>query len=148
MLNISGIDEGYVIDHIHAGMCMKIYQALNLDKCSGEVAIIKNAKSRKQGKKDIIKIEGLLDIDLDLLGFMDDNITVNIIKGGRIVEKKKLSLPDRVVDVAVCKNPRCITSIEQGLEQVFILTDRENRVYRCMYCEEQMQVGKRKKIRL
>ena len=136
MLNISGIEEGYVIDHIRAGSCMKIYDALNLDKCEGEVAIIKNAKSGKLGKKDIIKIEGL--VDLELLGFLDDNITVDIIKNNKIIEKKSLSLPDKITGVAVCRNPRCITSIEQGLKQTFILSDRKRHIYRCMYCEERL----------
>ncbi len=139
MLNISGIEAGYVIDHIKAGSCMRIYKALNLDKFGGEVAIIKNARSRKHGKKDIIKIEGLVELDLNLLGFLDDQITVNVIQGERIIEKKALSLPDEVTDVAVCKNPRCITSAEPGLHQVFVLTDREKRVYRCKYCEEKLQ---------
>ena len=138
MLNISGIEEGYVIDHIRAGSCMKIYDALNLDKCEGEVAIIINAKSGKLGKKDIIKIEGLVPLDLELLGFLDDNITVDIIKNNKIIEKKSLSLPDKITGVAVCRNPRCITSIEQGLKQTFILSDRKRHIYRCMYCEERL----------
>ncbi len=142
MLNISGIDAGYVIDHIKAGTCMRIYNALNLDKCEGEVAIIRNARSKKYGKKDIIKIEGLVDLDLDLLGFLDDQITVNVIQGDRIIEKKELVLPDEVTDVAMCKNPRCITSIEQGLHQIFVLTDRDKRVYRCKYCEEKLQLDR------
>ncbi len=142
MLNISGIDAGYVIDHIKAGTCMRIYNALNLDKCEGEVAIIRNARSQKYGKKDIIKVEGLVDLDLDLLGFLDDQITVNVIQGDRIIEKKELALPDEVTDVAVCKNPRCITSIEQGLHQIFVLTDRDKRVYRCKYCEEKLQLDR------
>lgn len=139
MINISGLKDGYVIDHIQAGKCMEIYAALNLDKAEGEVAIIKNAKSDKQGKKDIIKVEGLIDIDLDLLGYIDDNITVNIIKDEKIIEKKRLSLPKRISNVVKCKNPRCITSIERGLEHSFILTDIENKIYRCVYCEEAME---------
>ncbi len=139
MINISGLKDGYVIDHIKAGKCMEIYTALNLDKAEGEVAIIKNAKSGKQGKKDIIKVEGLIDVDLDLLGFIDDNITVNIIKDEKIIEKKRLSLPKRISNVVKCKNPRCITSIERGLEHSFVLTDVENKVYRCIYCEEAME---------
>ena len=139
MINISGLKDGYVIDHIKAGKCMEIYTALNLDKAEGEVAIIKNAKSGKQGKKDIIKVEGLIDVDLDLLGFIDDNITVNIIKDEKIIEKKRLSLPKRISNVVKCKNPRCITSIERGLEHSFVLTDMENKVYRCIYCEEAME---------
>ena len=137
MLNISGIHEGFVLDHIKAGDSLKIYHDLNLDKLDCTVAIIKNAKSNKMGKKDIIKIEGGLDlVDLDVLGFIDHNITVNIIKDGEIVEKKRLSLPKRITNVIRCKNPRCITSIEQELDHVFILTDEDNQVYRCLYCEE------------
>lgn len=140
MLNISGIEEGYVIDHIKAGYCMDIYNALNLDACEGQVAIIKNAKSQKFGKKDIIKIEGLVDLDLELLGFLDDNITVDVIKNNQIIEKKHLSLPAKITGVAVCKNPRCITSIEQGLKHIFILSDREKHIYRCQYCEEMLHM--------
>ena len=138
MLNISGIEEGYVIDHIKAGYCMKIYEALNLDRCQGQVALIKNARSAKYGKKDIIKIEGLVDLDLDLLGFLDDNITVDVIKNNTIIEKKQLSLPPRIAGVAKCKSPRCSTSIEQGLKHVFVLSDREKHIYRCLYCEEKL----------
>ena len=138
MLNISGIENGYVIDHIKAGNCMKIYDALNLSRYDGQVAIIRHAKSNKYGKKDIIKIEGLIDLDLELLGFLDDNITIDVIRNNQIIEKKKLSLPDRIAGVAVCKNPRCITSIEQELQHVFVLTDREKHVYRCVYCEEML----------
>lgn len=98
----------------------------------------KNAKSGKLGKKDIIKIEGLVPLDLELLGFLDDNITVDIIKNNKIIEKKSLSLPDKITGVAVCRNPRCITSIEQGLKQTFILSDRKRHIYRCMYCEERL----------
>jgi aspartate carbamoyltransferase regulatory subunit len=141
MINISGLKDGYVIDHIKAGRCMDIYRALDLDKCTGEVAIIKNAKSGKQGKKDIIKIEGLLDINLDLLGFIDDNITVNVIKDEKIIEKKPLTLPTRISNVAKCKNPRCITCVEQELEQIFFLADIEKKVYRCLYCEEALEKG-------
>lgn len=138
MLSISGIEEGYVIDHITAGYCMEIYNALHLDRCEGQVAIIRNAKSEKLGKKDIIKIEGLVDLDLDLLGFLDDNITVDVIKNSTIIEKKKLSLPKRITGVARCRNPRCITSIEQGLTHVFLLSDPKKHVYRCLYCEEKL----------
>lgn len=138
MINISGLKDGYVIDHIKAGKCMEIYEALGLDKCEGEVAIIKNAKSGKQGKKDIIKIEGLIDLNLDLLGFIDDNITVNIIQDEKIIEKKTLKLPQRISNVVKCKNPRCITSIEQELQQIFVLADVDKKIYRCLYCEEAM----------
>ena len=136
-LTIGKIKEGFVLDHIAAGKSMEIYKYLKLDKLDCCVAIIKNAKSNKQGKKDIIKIEGGLDlVDLDVLGFIDHNITVNIIKDGKIVEKKRLSLPKKITNVIKCKNPRCITSIEQELKHIFILTDEENQVYRCKYCEE------------
>ena len=137
MLNIGGLNEGFVLDHIEAGKAMMIYNNLGLDKLDCCVAIIKNARSNKMGKKDINKIEGGLDLgDLDVLGFIDHNITVNIIKDGKIVEKKRLSLPKKITNVIKCKNPRCITSIEQELKHIFILTDEENQVYRCKYCEE------------
>ncbi len=139
MLNISGIENGYVIDHIQAGKSLVIYDLLNLAEYDGQVAIIKNAKSKKQGLKDIIKIEGLVDIDLNLLGFLDDNITINVIENGAIIEKRKLTLPPKIIGLAKCKNPRCITSVEQGLKHEFILTDPENRVYRCRYCEEKYE---------
>ena len=133
MLNISGIQEGFVLDHIQAGMSLKIYHDLKLD----QLAIIKNAKSNKMGKKDILKVECPIEaLDLDILGFIDHNITVNVIKDSKIVEKKELHLPAQVKNVISCKNPRCITSIEQELDQIFILTDKENEVYRCKYCEE------------
>lgn len=137
MLNISGLKEGIVLDHIEAGKSLEIYYNLGLDKLDCQVAIIKNAKSNKMGKKDIIKIEGGLDyIDLDILGYIDHNITVNIIRDDLIIEKKALSLPKKITNVIHCKNPRCITSIEQELPHVFYLTDEEKQVYRCMYCEE------------
>ena len=136
MLNISGINNGVVLDHIQAGKSMDIYHYLNLQELDCQVAIIKNAKSNKMGKKDIIKIEGDLDIDLNVLGVLDHNITINIIKNAEIVEKHQLSLPETVTNIIKCKNPRCITSIEQGLDQVFILADPEKEVYRCKYCEE------------
>ena len=135
MLNIDSLEKGVVIDHIESGKSMEIYRVLELDKLDCSVAIIKNARSKKSGRKDIIKIEDRIDIDLDVLGFIDPNITVNIIDGGRIIEKKHLQLPERIVNVAKCKNPRCITSVEQELDHVFVLTDPEKGVYRCMYCE-------------
>ena len=144
-LNIGKISEGFVLDHIKAGKSMDIYKYLNLDQLDCCVAIIKNAKSNKMGKKDIIKIECPIDIiDLDILGFIDHNITVNIIKDEKIVAKKELKLPKQVVNVIKCKNPRCITSIEQGLDQIFVLADEEKEVYRCKYCEEKYS-GKRNK---
>ena len=137
MLNISGINEGFVLDHIQAGMSLQIYHDLKLDRLDCTVAIIKNEKSNKMGKKDIIKVECPIEaLDLDILGFIDHNITVNVIKGDVIVEKKILSLPKEVHNVIRCKNPRCITSIEQELDQVFLLTDSEKESYRCKYCEE------------
>ena len=136
-LNVSGISEGFVLDHIQAGKSMDIYHYLRLDKLDCCVAIIKNAKSNKMGKKDIMKIECPIDvIDLDILGFIDHNITINIIQDEIIVEKKRLKLPKEITNVIKCKNPRCITSIEQELDHVFVLTDPENEVYRCKYCEE------------
>ena len=136
MLNVGAIKEGFVLDHIKAGMSLSIYHDLKLDELDCCVAIIKNAKSNKMGKKDIIKIECPIDeIDLDALGFIDHNITVNIIKDQRIVEKRALKLPTSVTNVIKCKNPRCITSIEQELDQIFLLTDAEHEVYRCKYCE-------------
>ena len=144
-LTVGRISEGFVLDHIEAGKSMEIYKYLHLDKLDCCVAIIKNAKSNKMGKKDIIKVECPVDmLDLDILGFIDHNITVNIIKNGEIVDKKKLHLPKQIVNVIKCKNPRCITSIEQGLDQIFVLADEENEVYRCKYCEEKYR-GKRNK---
>ena len=137
MLNVGQLNEGFVLDHIEAGKSMMIYNKLGLDKLDCCVAIIKNAKSNKMGKKDIMKIECPIDIiDLDILGFVDHNITVNIIEDSKIVEKKELKLPSEIKNVIRCHNPRCITSIEQGLDHVFVLTDPENEVYRCKYCEE------------
>ena len=137
MLNISGINEGFVLDHIQAGMSLRIYHDLKLDELDCTVAIIKNAKSNKMGKKDIIKVECPIEsLDLDILGFIDHNITVNVIKGDKIVEKKELHLPKLVKNVIKCNNPRCITSIVQELDQIFILADPAKEVYRCKYCEE------------
>ena len=137
MLNISGLKEGIVLDHIQAGKSLYIYYNLGLDKLECEVAIIKNARSSKMGRKDIIKIEGALDqLDLKVLGYIDHNITVNIIKDNKIVEKKALKLPKKITNVIQCKNPRCITSIEQELPHVFYLSDEGTETYRCLYCEE------------
>lgn len=137
MLNISGIKEGVVLDHIKAGKSMEIYKYLGLGKLDCQVAIIKNARSSKMGRKDIIKIEGPLDqMNLDILGYIDHEITVNIVRDDKIVEKRSLSLPDRLVNVIHCKNPRCITSIEQELPHIFYLADKEKQIYRCQYCEE------------
>lgn len=137
MLNVGALNEGFVLDHIKAGKSMTIYHDLGLDKLDCTVAIIKNARSNKMEKKDIIKVECSIDmLDLDVLGFIDHNITVNIIKDGKIVEKRILKLPKQITNVIKCKNPRCITSIEQGLDHVFTLSDPEKEVYRCKYCEE------------
>ena len=146
MLNISGIHEGFVLDHIQAGMSMRIYHDLKLDELDCTVAIIKNAKSNKMGKKDIIKVECPIEaLDLDILGFIDHNITVNVIKLDKIVEKMELRLPKQVKNVIKCKNPRCITSIEQELDHICILSDPEKEVYRCKYCEEKYINPKRRR---
>jgi len=137
MLNIGVINQGIVIDHIKVGGAMKIYSYLDLENKDVSVAIIKNARSNKMGKKDIIKIEGLLEnLDLDILGALDHQITINIIENGVITEKKNPQLPDKVTNVLKCKNPRCITSIEPGIAHSFKLTDRKNGIYRCIYCEQ------------
>jgi aspartate carbamoyltransferase regulatory subunit len=137
MLNISGIREGYVLDHIKAGTALKVYDYLGLKDRGYTVAVIMNVTSNKMGRKDILKIECPLgSIDLDVLGFVDHNITVDIIRDNNIVEKRKLSLPGEVRNVISCHNPRCITTIEQELDQVFYLADEENEVYRCRYCDE------------
>ena len=134
-MNIDAIQNGIVIDHIKAGYGMKLYNLLNLDEMDVSVALIKNAASGKMGKKDIIKIDAVFDVNLDVIGYVDPDATVNIIKDGVKVEKKKLALPEKLTNVLKCKNPRCITSTEQEIKHIFKLTDRENRVYRCIYCE-------------
>ena len=140
MLNIGGLHQGVVIDHIPAGGAMKIYDYLKLENLDAQVAIIKNATSQKMGRKDIIKIEGPITIDLDTLGVLYRGITVNIIENDEIVEKRGLKLPEKVTDIIRCKNPRCITSIEQELPHVFRLADPEEGVYRCIYCEERFRM--------
>ena len=145
MLNVGQLNEGVVLDHIKAGKSMTIYHDLKLDKLDCCVAIIKNARSAKMGRKDIIKVECPIDtLDLDILGFIDHNITVNIIQNGEIVEKKELHLPKEIRNVIKCKNPRCITSIEQELDQDFFLADEEKEVYRCKYCEEKYRGSRNK----
>lgn len=134
-MNIDSIKNGIVIDHIEAGKAMEIYEILNLNCLDCQVAIITNARSNKTGKKDIIKIDRNIDINLETLGFIDPHITVNIVKDDKISEKFHLALPEKVVNVAKCQNPRCITSIEKNLDQIFVLTDKERNVYRCKYCE-------------
>ncbi len=134
-MHIDSIKNGLVLDHIQAGNAMKIYNLLRLDKLECTVAIIKNVPSKKMGKKDIIKIDSALDINLEVIGYVDSGITIDVIKDSELVEKKHVDLPDVLHGVLRCKNPRCITSAEPKLDQVFTLTDRENKVYRCMYCE-------------
>ena len=129
--------NGIVIDHISAGKAMELYGILGLGELDCTVAILKNVVSGKLGRKDIIKIDRILELDWDLIGYVDPNITLNIIKDGERVEKRQLNLPETITGVIRCKNPRCITSVEQELPQVFKLTDQENRIYRCLYCETQ-----------
>ena len=137
MLNVGKIEEGFVLDHIKAGKSLSIYKHLGLDKLDCTVAIIKNARSNKMGKKDILKVECDIEaLDLDILAYIDHNITVNVIKDGEIVDKKELVLPKEIKNVIHCHNPRCITSIEQELPHIFTLADEANEVYRCKYCEE------------
>lgn len=137
-MNIDSIQNGYVIDHIRAGNAMEIYKDLGLDDLDCSVAIIRNAKSQKnQGKKDIIKIDQEIALDLDLLAYIDPGVTVNVIRNGKLIEKRKPEMPKRIVNVMKCKNPRCITQVEQELDQIFVLTDKEQQIYRCYYCEAQ-----------
>lgn len=137
MLNVGKIEEGFVLDHIKAGKSLDIYDHLQLDKLDCTVAIIKNARSSKMAKKDILKVECDIDmLDLDVLAFIDHNITVNVIKNGEIVEKKELTLPRQIRNVIHCHNPRCITSIEQELPHIFYLADSKKEIYRCKYCDE------------
>jgi aspartate carbamoyltransferase regulatory subunit len=139
MLSVDSIEKGVVIDHIQAGKAMRIYSHLSLDKLDCSVAVIKNAKSAKLGKKDIIKIEDRIDLDLNVLGFIDPNITVNIIEEGNITSKLKLSLPTKLVGVLRCKNPRCVTSVEQEIPHVFVLKDAQAKAYACVYCEQELK---------
>ena len=136
MLNIDSIQNGIVIVHIQAGKGMRIYELLELDKLDCCVALIKNARSSKLGRKDIIKIEGDLSINFDVLGFIDNNITVCTIKNGELVKKENIVLPRRIKNVVKCKNPRCITSTEENLDQIFVLCDEKAHRYRCLYCEQ------------
>ena len=146
MLNVGQLNEGVVLDHIEAGKSMQIYKYLKLDRMDCCVAIIKNAHSNKMGKKDIIKEECPIDeLDLYVLGFIDHRITDNIIHDGHIVAKKELKLPKKLVNIIRCKNPRCITSIEQELDHVFVLADEEKEIYRCRYCAEKYPNSKKKK---
>ncbi len=134
-MNIDSIKRGIVLDHIRAGRSMDLYRYLHLDELECSVAIIKNVKSNAMGRKDIIKVDDDISIDLDVLGYIDPGITVNIIENGTVKEKKHLSLPERLTNIIHCKNPRCITSVEPALDHVFVLSDREKGVYRCIYCD-------------
>lgn len=132
---IGKIENGIVIDHIKAGKGMELYRMLGLDSLDCQVALIKNAESGKLGRKDIIKVDRMIDVNLDIIGYIDPEITVNIIKDGKREKVEHLELPEEIVDIIKCKNPRCITTTEQELPPVFRLTDKENRIYRCLYCE-------------
>lgn len=134
-MNIDSIKNGIVIDHITAGNGMKLYQLLNLDELECSVAIIKNVGSSKTGKKDIIKIDADIKVDMDILGYVDPGVTINIIKDGKVFDKAKIELPETLTNVIICKNPRCITSTENEIKHIFKLSDKDNRVYRCVYCE-------------
>ena len=140
MLNVGKIEEGFVLDHIKAGKSLSIYEHLQLDKLDCTVAIIKNARSGKMGKKDILKVECDIDmLDLDVLAFIDHNITVNIIRNGQRVAKKHLELPQKLVNIIHCKNPRCITVAEPQLDAIFLLNDPVKHTYRCAYCDTEKQ---------
>lgn len=141
-MNIDTIENGYVIDHITAGNAMKIYELLKLNEIDCQVALITNAKSKKTKIKDLIKIGKLIDLDFDKLAFIDPNVTVNIVKNNNIIEKRKLELPKKLINVTKCKNPRCITSTERNLEQIFNLTNKEKQIYRCEYCEMSLEKNK------
>lgn len=132
---IGQIKDGIVLDHITAGLGMTLYNFLGLDKLDCQVALIKNAESVKMGKKDIIKIDKVIDLNFDALGYVDPGVTVNIIKDGKLAKRQSIDIPERIENIIKCKNPRCITTVEQGLNHVFVLSDKENRVYRCLYCE-------------
>lgn len=138
-MKIDSIKNGIVLDHITAGKGMEVYETLGLDKLDCSVAIIKNVKSQKMGKKDILKIDNDFKVDVDVLGYLDPGVTVCIIKDGKMVEKKKPSLPEKIVNVERCKNPRCITSVEQDLDHIFYLANRKERIYRCIYCESKVE---------
>ncbi len=134
-MNIDGVTTGIVLDHIKAGKAMQIYNYLHLDKLNCSVAVLQNVKSSKYGKKDIIKIDALIELDYEMLGYIDSNITVNHVKDSQLLKKEHLDLPETLTDVIQCKNPRCITSIEQEIEHVFKLVDKEKKTYRCAYCD-------------
>lgn len=137
-MKIDSIKNGIVIDHIQAKKGLEIYEALKLGELDCSVAIITNAKSEKRGKKDIIKIDKCIELDLDILGFLDPDITVNIIKDGERIDKYHVKLPNEIINIKKCKNPRCITSIEQELNHICILSDAKKKIYRCKYCESRV----------
>ncbi len=139
-MNIDGVRNGIVLDHIQAGKSMEIYELLGLDKVDHCVAIIQNVTSAKYGKKDIIKIDEFIDLDYDILGFIDSNITVNRVKDGQLEKKLHMELPKTLKNVIKCKNPRCITSVEQEIDHEYRLVDRENKVYRCVYCDAEHRI--------
>lgn len=138
-MNIDSITNGIVIDHITAGRGMRLYELLGLEQLECSVAIIKNVVSRKLGKKDIIKIDSEIPVNVDVIGYVDPGVTVNIIKDGKLAEKRTIKTPETLVNVIKCKNPRCITSVEQELDHIFKLTDKEQKIYRCIYCETKAQ---------
>ena len=139
-MNIDGVKNGIVLDHIKAGKSMMVYELLGLDKVDSCVAVIQNAVSEKYGKKDIIKIDDRIDIDLDVLGYIDSNITVNLVKDGQLEKKLHLELPQTLRNVIKCKNPRCITTVEQEIVHTFRLVDRSKKAYRCIYCDAEHRV--------
>ena len=138
-MNIDSVQNGIVLDHITAGKAMQLYEDLELSKLDCSIAMIQNVKSNKMGRKDILKIDQEMSVNLDVIGYIDPDITVSFIKDGKTIEKKKVAPPDRLINVVKCKNPRCITTTEQGIDHIFKLTDRENRIYRCLYCEEELK---------
>lgn len=139
-MKVDAIQNGIVIDHISAGLAFRLYNLLGLDALDCPVAIIKNVNSAKMGKKDIIKIDSQHQINFDVVGFVDPNATINVIKDGVLVEKLSIDMPQKLKNVIKCKNPRCITSVEQEIEHIFELTDKENKVYRCLYCETKADI--------
>jgi len=134
-MNVDGIATGIVLDHIKAGKGMEIYRLLRLEQMECSVAIVQNARSTKYGKKDIIKIDNMIELDMDMLGYIDPNITINIVENGKLYEKRHLELPEKLTNVIKCHNPRCITSTEQEIKHIFVLADRERKIYRCIYCD-------------
>lgn len=134
-MNINEIQDGYVIDHLHAGRAMRVYRYLELDQLDCQVAIIKNAKSERMGRKDIIKIDELIPLNMEIISYIDPGATVNVIKDGKLIDKIRLAVPEHVKGVLKCKNPRCITQTEQELQHMFVLHDRQKGIYRCYYCD-------------